>query len=198
MDYVNEALSKLSQWLPAKSPSPNPQDSSASAQAPAKSNWGAPASSRWGAPNQAHSGNTVPRLPSSNNYSTSNSCSVSASSAVVCCGDMALFVRLAGLSGALAVGLSAYGAHVMRDSAIDPRRKMAFDTGNRYHLMHTVALLASNHSTHPRLTATLFLAGMMLFSGSCYHFGVTGKEQLRQLAPYGGMVLIAAWLSFLL
>jgi len=109
-----------------------------------------------------------------------------------------MFTRLAGLSGAFAVGLGAYGAHVLRDSAIDPRRKLAFENGNRYHLIHSVALLASSHSRCPRVTATLFLSGLLLFSGSCYHYALTGKEQMRMLTPYGGMLFIVAWLSFLI
>jgi len=110
-----------------------------------------------------------------------------------------MLARIAGFSGALAVGLGAYGAHVMRESAtIDARRKAAYDTGNRYHLIHTVALLASSHGRYPKLTAALFSLGIILFSGTCYHYGLTGRESFRSLTPYGGILFIVAWLSFLL
>jgi len=99
----------------------------------------------------------------------------------------------------MAVGLGAYGAHVLREKAeISQNRKYAFETGNRYHLIHSVALLASPLSKRPTLTAALFLSGMVLFSGTCYHYGLTGKEDFRRFTPIGGLLLISAWLSIVL
>ena len=46
--------------------------------------------------------------------------------------------------------------------------------------------------------AGLFLAGMLLFSGGCYGFALWQNKTLRSMTPFGGMLLIAAWLSFLL
>jgi len=108
-------------------------------------------------------------------------------------------MRLAGLSGAMAIGLGAYGAHVMRnDPSLNIQRKTAFDTANRYHLVHTVALLASTRAKYPLVTGSLFVAGMLLFSGTCYHYSLTGQEQLRQFTPFGGILLIVAWLSLVM
>lgn len=108
-------------------------------------------------------------------------------------------VRLAGFSGVLAISLGAYGAHVLRESgSTDERRVRAFETGNRYHLIHSVTLFLANKARFPWLTVSLLLGGMAVFSGSCYHYSITGKENLRKYAPIGGVMYILAWLSFLL
>lgn len=110
-------------------------------------------------------------------------------------------VRLAGISGATAVVLSAYAAHksaqklfmtnlnvvlVLIDPNIDERRKKALDNGNKYHFYHTIALLLSIKSRHPGLTFALFTSGIILFSGSCYVFGFGNYEKIRNLTPFGG------------
>uniref|UniRef100_F1L716 Transmembrane protein 256 n=1 Tax=Ascaris suum TaxID=6253 RepID=F1L716_ASCSU len=106
-------------------------------------------------------------------------------------------IRIAGLSGSLAVVIGAYGAHALRQYAInDERRLRAFETGNRYHLLHSVALLGSARARFPLLTASLFLAGIVIFSSTCYHYSITGEETFRRYTPVGGVLFIIAWLSF--
>jgi len=108
-----------------------------------------------------------------------------------------VFVRLAGLSGALAVALGAYGAHVMRPGHVDPQLISVFETGNRYHLLHSITLLAVPLTRRPQLVGSLISAGMLLFSGSCYFHALTGNTAFRQVTPYGGMLLIAGWVSMI-
>lgn len=113
--------------------------------------------------------------------------------------DMSPFIRLAGLSGAVAISLGAYGSHVLRDNpSIEERRRTAFDTASRYHLIHSLALLASPSARFPVLTAGLFTTGIILFCGPCYHYSITGVESTRKYTPIGGVTLIIAWLSFIL
>lgn len=108
-------------------------------------------------------------------------------------------IRLAGISGALAVSMGAYGSHVLREhDNSNERRLRAFETGNRYHLLHSVALLAATKARYPWLTTALFVGGMMVFSGSCYHYGITGEESLNRYTPFGGMMYILAWLSLMI
>lgn len=45
---------------------------------------------------------------------------------------------------------------------------------------------------------SLLLVGMGLFCGSCYAFALTGNPSVKIGAPFGGTVLILAWLSVLL
>ncbi|XP_071501851.1 transmembrane protein 256 homolog [Diadema antillarum] len=107
-----------------------------------------------------------------------------------------VFLRVAGISGALAVALGAYGAHGMKGQS--PDVKHTFDTGNRYHFLHTLALLAVPMSRNPTLTGSLISVGMLLFSGTCYFSALTGSTALNRLAPIGGLTLIAGWASMAL
>jgi len=108
--------------------------------------------------------------------------------------------RLAGFSGAAAIALGAYGAHVLnvaKEGVTEEQRK-AFEVANRYHLIHSVALLGVGLARRPRLSGLLMVAGMVGFCGTTYYHAFTGDKQFRRLTPYGGMLLIAAWLSLAL
>jgi uncharacterized membrane protein YgdD (TMEM256/DUF423 family) len=107
------------------------------------------------------------------------------------------FIRLAGLSGALAVAFGAYGAHVFRVGKSDEQLKHTYETGNRYHFLHTLALLGVPLTRKPLLVGSLMSVGMLLFSGSCYFHALTGSTAIRQVTPYGGMLLIAAWVAMI-
>ncbi|KHJ87508.1 hypothetical protein OESDEN_12717 [Oesophagostomum dentatum] len=74
------------------------------------------------------------------------------------CVDMSPFVRIAGLSGALAVAFGAYGGHKVRDDpSIEVRRKNAMAAGSQYHLIHTLALLGAPRARYPWVTTAVFL-----------------------------------------
>ena len=109
---------------------------------------------------------------------------------------MALITRLAGLSGATAVGAAAYGAHGLND--LDPALKRAFDNGNRMHLVHSVMLAVCPKLPRPMLSGGLFFAGTAVFSGSCYAAALSGDRANGKLAPIGGSTLILGWLSLCL
>ena len=109
------------------------------------------------------------------------------------------WLRLAGLSGASAVGLGAYAAHGMKGA--DPNLVRAMDNGNKQHLAHTIALLAGAGAhkflRYPTITLSLFTGGIVVFSGSCYAAAISGDRTNGRFAPYGGMALIAAWISMI-
>lgn len=109
------------------------------------------------------------------------------------------FLRIGGLSGAAAVSLAAYGAHAFKaEDEKGEQLKRTFDTGNKMHMVHSVALMCSPLCGRPYLTGTLLTAGILLFSGSCYIHAMTGNTKIRYVTPYGGFALIFAWLSMLL
>ncbi|KAK7467765.1 hypothetical protein BaRGS_00037002 [Batillaria attramentaria] len=108
------------------------------------------------------------------------------------------FVRIAGLSGALSIALAAYGSHGFNQSDADPRLKNTYEIGNKMHMIHSVALLASPMARKPILVGTLMTVGMALFSGSCYYHALTGNQRVRYVTPYGGMLLIFAWLAMII
>ncbi|VDK17805.1 unnamed protein product [Anisakis simplex] len=113
--------------------------------------------------------------------------------------DPSLIFRLAGLSGAMAVGLGAYGAHGLRSrKEVDAKRLHSYDQGSRYHLIHSLALLAALHSRFPALTTALLLLGIVVFCGSCYYYGLTGDRSFIKSTPFGGVTLVVAWLTFVL
>merc|ERR1712029_1038384 len=84
--------------------------------------------------------------------------------------------RIAGVSGAAAIALGAYGANVLsvaKEGVTEEQRK-AFEVANRYHLIHSVALLGLTMVRKPRLTGTLMIGGMLSFCGTCYYHAFTG------------------------
>ncbi|MEM1117611.1 MAG: DUF423 domain-containing protein [Bacteroidota bacterium] len=105
-------------------------------------------------------------------------------------------VAAAAVSGALAVGLGAFGAHGLAD-AVPPERLVTWRTGATYHLAHSVsAALAGVLALHVPKAAPagwLHLLGVALFSGSLYVLVLTDVGLLGALAPLGGLSFIAGW-----
>ena len=97
----------------------------------------------------------------------------------------------------LAVGLGAFGAHGLRDR-VTPEALAIYQTGVQYHAMHSLALLLLAALTpHMRLspwTARLFVAGIVIFSGSLYALAMTGQKWLGAITPIGGLCFLAGWL----
>ncbi|XP_067014579.1 transmembrane protein 256 homolog isoform X2 [Anabrus simplex] len=108
------------------------------------------------------------------------------------------FVRLAGVFGASAVALGAYGAHNIFPKEGNEELKRVFETANRYHFLHTVALLGVPLCRWPRTAGSLLVLGMVLFSGTCYYYALTGSKQLSRFTPVGGTLLIFGWLAMVL
>jgi uncharacterized membrane protein YgdD (TMEM256/DUF423 family) len=76
----------------------------------------------------------------------------------------------------------------------------AYRAGVQYHLVHSVALLALGlHQERGGQSAAgpaqLMLWGLLLFSGSLYALTLTGVTAFGYLTPFGGMLLIAAWVQ---
>ena len=110
----------------------------------------------------------------------------------------------AAISGALAIVLGAFGAHAL-SSVLDDRALASFDTASRYHLLHSVALLgaalapAAGAGRAPCTVAcTLWLAGMIVFSGSLYALAVFDLGRLAAITPIGGVALIGGWVALAL
>ena len=105
----------------------------------------------------------------------------------------------AALLGALGVTLGAFGAHGLQ-TRLSIEQLESWDTAVRYHLLHSVALLAlalfaavSGRSI--QLPGWLFSLGILFFSGSIYLLLLTGQRWLGPVTPLGGLCLIAGWLS---
>ena len=82
------------------------------------------------------------------------------------------------------------------------RRLSQFDVGVRYHLIHSVALLALSavpfgSPTSRRWVCRLFVIGIFLFSGSLYALVLSNVPQLGMVTPLGGICWIVGWLMLL-
>ncbi len=111
------------------------------------------------------------------------------------------WTMVAAVSGALAVALGAFGAHGLK-SRVAAESVASWNTAVEYHLLHSVALLAralfaAQGGSVSVWTPRLFLAGILLFSGSIYGLVLGGPRVLGPITPMGGLLLIAGWLSLL-
>ncbi len=111
--------------------------------------------------------------------------------------DRTFFVIGAGL-GFLAVALGAFGAHALKGK-LDADMLSVFETGVRYQFYHALALLVvgwacAHWSSSLMATAGwLFVAGVVLFSGSLYALALTGIKMLGAVTPVGGLCFLAGW-----
>ncbi|XP_014262051.1 transmembrane protein 256 homolog [Cimex lectularius] len=108
-----------------------------------------------------------------------------------------VYMKLAGVSGALAVCLTAYVAH---SNHLDEEKecKKLYKVATKYHLIHSLALLPVPLARFPSLTGTLFSLGILLFCGSCYYKARTKNSRFSRVTPIGGCCFILGWLSFAL
>ena len=103
---------------------------------------------------------------------------------------------LTGLTGALAVGLGAFGAHGLADLLARHGRVDTWETAAFYHLVHSVALLilVTGKQWRPWIW-TSFACGIAVFSGSLYMLSLTQLGWLGAITPIVGVCLIAGWLG---
>jgi uncharacterized membrane protein YgdD (TMEM256/DUF423 family) len=110
-------------------------------------------------------------------------------------------IRVAGALGFLGVALGAFGAHGLRER-LAPAMLEVYKTGVLYHLIHAVALLAvslgAEKLARPRAVGTLWVAGVVIFSGSLYALAITGVGMLGAITPIGGLLLMAGWVTLAL
>jgi uncharacterized membrane protein YgdD (TMEM256/DUF423 family) len=111
--------------------------------------------------------------------------------------------------GGLAVAIGAFGAHGLQ-GRVAPEQLAVFEIGVRYHFYHALALVLVGifagraaaggavvaASGGLVLTAWLFVAGIVLFSGSLYVLVLSGQRWLGAVTPLGGVSFIAGWIAF--
>jgi uncharacterized membrane protein YgdD (TMEM256/DUF423 family) len=110
-----------------------------------------------------------------------------------------LFAALGAISGFVAVALGAFAAHGLK-ARLGDGMLAVFETGVRYQMFHALGLFAVAWSCSRRpgpvaaASGWLFLAGMLLFSGSLYALALTGARALGMVTPIGGLAFLAGWL----
>ena len=112
-----------------------------------------------------------------------------------------LSLTLAALLLALAVALGAFGAHALK-ARLTVELQSVWQTAVQYHAWHALGLLGIGlfllHRPEARgagWSAWLFVAGIVLFSGSLYALALTGARWLGAATPIGGAAFIAGWLA---
>lgn len=111
-----------------------------------------------------------------------------------------VFMAIAALSGLTAVVLGAAASHALRAKLSEPLFN-ALQTGIQYQFYHTLALLMvallmfQMPGRWLLISGWLFVAGIILFSGSLYLLALTGQPFFGPITPLGGMCLMAGWLS---
>lgn len=109
------------------------------------------------------------------------------------------WIVVAAVLGTISVMAGAFGAHGLRES-VTPERLAAWHTASHYALVHSGALLAlalyaSATGRSVTIPASLFTAGIALFSGSIFGLVLLEWRVLGPLTPIGGVLLIAGWAS---
>ncbi|MCA9970340.1 MAG: DUF423 domain-containing protein [Anaerolineales bacterium] len=110
-----------------------------------------------------------------------------------------IFVMLGSVLMLVGVGIGAFGAHGL--SAYLARHDLAgtFETAVRYHVYHALALFAAAWAAEkwggplPTWAGYLFVAGIVLFSGSLYLLVATRRGWLGAITPLGGVAFLAGW-----
>jgi len=112
-----------------------------------------------------------------------------------------LFISFAALYGFLAVGFGAFGAHALRNK-VPENLLSAFQTGVQYQFYHALALLLlgvllqrppAMSESLISISGYLFIAGVLLFSGSLYGMALGGPAWLGPITPLGGVCFLLAW-----
>jgi len=107
------------------------------------------------------------------------------------------FFLAASILGGVTVALGAFGAHGLK-GRIAPHLLEIFEIGVRYQMYHVLALMAvagvSLSSARLQTAAgLLFLAGMVLFSGSLYALSLTADRWWGMITPLGGLAFLFGW-----
>jgi len=124
---------------------------------------------------------------------------------------MQKLLTIAGISGAMAVIIGAFGAHGLTPHLTDNQIN-TFEIASKYHFYHTLAILVialfyphANDKRRINRTAYAFVIGIILFSGSLYLLACKDILQLGSftkiigpITPIGGLAFILGWIMLIL
>jgi uncharacterized membrane protein YgdD (TMEM256/DUF423 family) len=108
------------------------------------------------------------------------------------------FAVIGALMGFVGVALGAFAAHSLK-TKLTVDMFSVWEVGVRYHFYHALGLFVvawvSNQFPESRVAVAgwLFIAGIVLFSGSLYTMGLTGIRGLGVITPVGGVCFLVGW-----
>ncbi|MBD1804756.1 DUF423 domain-containing protein [Microcoleus sp. FACHB-SPT15] len=111
-----------------------------------------------------------------------------------------LFLSVASILAGLSVAGGAFAAHALKEK-LSERAIEIFETGARYQMYHSlallvVALLLSRAEASQSLliaAGSAFIIGIAIFSGSLYALSFSGIKWLGAITPLGGVAFIIGW-----
>ena len=110
-----------------------------------------------------------------------------------------LTLVVASLAMFLAVALGAFGAHALR-ARLPAEMAEVWRTAVQYHAWHALALFALGllmlhwpERLGLGFAGWMFVAGIVLFSGSLYALALTGVRGLGAVTPIGGVAFLVGW-----
>jgi uncharacterized membrane protein YgdD (TMEM256/DUF423 family) len=113
---------------------------------------------------------------------------------------MRLWLLIAAINGFVAVAAGAFGAHGFQNR-LDAHGLQVFETAARYQMYHALAIglaafaMRGTAAMPAQGAAVLFLAGIVLFSGSLYLLALTGARAVAVITPVGGLAFLAGWIA---
>ena len=109
------------------------------------------------------------------------------------------FISLGAACAALGVGLGAFGAHGLQGK-LGAAQLGLWETATRYWLLGALGMLLFGvfQGTRPRSSEPgwLLFLGSTLFAASLYALALGAPRALGAITPFGGLGLIAGFLSF--
>jgi uncharacterized membrane protein YgdD (TMEM256/DUF423 family) len=108
------------------------------------------------------------------------------------------FYAMGAVLALLGVALGAFGAHGLRGK-VTPDLLEVYETAVRYQMYHALGIFAVAWAcarwptSPPGAAAWLFLAGIVIFSGSLYLLVLTGQRWLGAITPLGGLAFLLGW-----
>ena len=98
----------------------------------------------------------------------------------------------------IAVITGAFAAHALK-TRLSPDMFTTFEVAVRYQMYHALGLIAvawaASQWSSQLIAASgwLFVAGIVIFSGSLYILSLTGIRWLGAITPIGGVAFIIGW-----
>ena len=99
----------------------------------------------------------------------------------------------------LSVALGAFASHYLKGQ-LSAEMLLVFETGVRYQIYHSLALFVVGYAkgiyarNQFAIAGWLFVAGIVLFSGSLYAMASLGMTWLGAVTLVGGLSFLAGWL----
>jgi len=109
-----------------------------------------------------------------------------------------IYIALGAALAGLAVALGAFGAHGLK-KLVSAEMLAVFETGVRYQMYHALGLLdvggllVKYSSRSLLISGLVFLAGIILFSGSLYGLTAGLPRGFGIVTPFGGVCFLVGW-----